>query len=56
MSGSAESEMARLIAVKLFLQNSNLCDHNTSTLQTDRWKDRQLALAIPCYAILCAVR
>ena len=27
--------------VKLFSKNSNLCDHNSPTLQTDRQTDRQ---------------
>jgi len=27
--------------MKLFRKNSNLCDHNPPTLQTDRWTDRQ---------------
>jgi len=27
--------------VKLFSKNSNLCDHNPPTLQTDGQKDRQ---------------
>jgi len=39
MLGSAESEKIRLIAVKLFSQNSNLYDHDTSTSQTDRQTD-----------------
>jgi len=41
--------------VKLFLQNSNLYDHDTSTSKTDgqsRQTDGQLALAIPRSAIL----
>ena len=50
MLGSAESEMVQLIAVKLFSQNSNLYDHDTSTSQTDRQTDGQLAMAIPRYA------
>ena len=39
---SAESEMVRLISRKLFSQNSNLYDHDTSTLQTDKlpWQYR----------------
>jgi len=35
MLGSSESEKVELIAVKLFSKNSNLNDHDTSTLQTD---------------------
>jgi len=35
MFGSAESQVPKLITVKLFLQNSNACDHNPLTLQTD---------------------
>jgi len=46
MLGSAKCEKVRLIAVKLFLQNSNVYDHDTSTSQTDG----QLAMAIPRYA------
>jgi len=41
MLGSAESEKVRLIVVKLFSQNSNLCDHDTSTSQIDGQTDRQ---------------
>jgi len=41
MLGSAESEMVKLIAVKLFSQNSNLYDHDTSTSQTDGQTDRR---------------
>ena len=40
MLGSAESKEIRLIAVKLFFQNSNVYDHDTSTSQTDQ-TDRQ---------------
>jgi len=39
MLGSAESEMVRLIAVKLFSQNSDLYDYDTSTLETDGQAD-----------------
>jgi len=38
--------------VKLFLKNSNLCDHNSPTSQTDR----QHAIAIPCFALKCIAR
>jgi len=55
--GSAESEMVRLISGKIiFLQNSYLYDHDTSTLQTDGQADRQLALAIPRFARLRAIK
>ena len=43
MLGSAQSEMVKLIsreAAKLFSQNSNLYDHDTSTSQTDGQTDR----------------
>jgi len=33
--------------VKLFSKNSNLCDHNSPTSQTDRRTDRRHAMAIP---------
>jgi len=50
----AESQVPKVIAVKLFLKNSNACDHNPPTLQTDRRTngpaDRQLIMAIPRYA------
>ena len=39
MLGSAQSEVARLISCKLFSQNSNLYDHDTSTSQTDGQTD-----------------
>jgi len=39
MLGSTESEKVKLIAVKLFSKNSMLCDHDTSTSQTDRRTD-----------------
>jgi len=41
MLGSAESQMPKLISVKLFLRYSNACDHNPPTLQTDRQTNRQ---------------
>jgi len=46
MLGSAESEVVRLISREISSQNSNLYDHDTSTLQTDRqtnnlpWRNR----------------
>jgi len=47
MFGSAESEMVRLISPEI---------HDISTSQTDGRTDRQLALAIPRYAYLRAVK
>jgi len=41
MLGSAESEHPRLTNRELFLMISNLCDHDTSTSQTDGQTDRQ---------------
>jgi len=35
MFGFAESERPRYLTVKLFSKNSNLCDHNPPTSQTD---------------------
>ena len=40
--GSAESEMVRLIAVKLISQNSNIYDHGRYLNVTDRRADRQI--------------
>jgi len=34
--GSAESEHPGSLTVKFFLKISNLCDHDTSSSQTDR--------------------
>ena len=57
MLGSPESEMVRLSAVKLFSQNSNLYDHDTSTLQTERRTDGwTTCLGIPRSARLRAVK
>jgi len=56
MLGSAERRKVRLISVKLFSKNSNACDHNPPTLQTDGQTDRQLIMAIPRYATLRAVK
>jgi len=39
--------------VKLFSKNSNLCDHNSPTLQTDRQTDRRHVIAIPRFALKC---
>jgi len=36
MLGSSERRKFRLISVKLFSKNSNACDHNPPTLETDR--------------------
>jgi len=52
---SAECQVPKLIAVKLFLRNSNACDHNPPTSQTDGRTERQLIMAIPRYATLRAV-
>jgi len=60
MLGSSESQVPKLIAVKLFLLNSNACVHNPPTSQTDGRTDgrtdRQLIMAIPRYATLRAVK
>ena len=54
--GSAESERTTLtkLTVKLFSKNSNLCDHNPPTSQTDRQTDgradRRHAIARPRFA------
>jgi len=46
--------------LKLFLKNSNLCDHNSPTSQTDgrtdRRTDRLHAIAIPRFALKCIAR
>ena len=44
--GVAKSERPRLTNGKLFSKNSNLCDHNSPTLQTDGRTDRRHAIAI----------
>jgi len=51
MFGFAESERPRYLTVKLFSKNSNLCDHNPPTSQTDRRTDRRHAIAIPRFAL-----
>jgi len=58
LQSERDSKMVRLISreIILFLQISNLCDHDTSTSQTDRRTDRQLALAIPRSTRLRAVK
>jgi len=42
--------------VKLFWKNSNLCDHNPPTLQTDGQTDRRHAIARPRFALTSASR
>jgi len=42
--------------MKLFLKISNLRNHNTSTLRTDRQTDRRHAIAIPRFALKCIAR
>jgi len=42
--------------VKLFFKNSNLCDHNSPTSQTDTRTDRRHAIAIPRFALKCIAR
>ena len=49
VKGSRGSAMGM---VKLFSRNSNLCDHNLPTLQTDRGH----AIAIPRFALKCIAR
>jgi len=60
---SAESEHPRLTN-ELFRKNSNVCDHNPPTSQTDRQTDRQTdgltnrrhAIARPRFALKCIAR
>ena len=42
--GVAKSEHPRLTNDEIILENSNPCDHNSPTLQTDRHCDRNTAL------------
>jgi len=50
--------------MKLFSKNSNLCDHNPPTSQTDRRTDRQTdrqtdrrhAITLPRFALRCNLR
>jgi len=46
--------------VKLFLKNSNICEHNSPTSQTDRQTygqtDRRHAISIPRFALKCIAR
>jgi len=57
---NAESGKVRQISREFFSQNSNLYDHELTIPQrhrrTDRHTDRQLALAIPRFATLRAVK
>ena len=39
--GVAKSERSRLTNFEIISMNSNLCDHNSPTSQTDRGTDRQ---------------
>ena len=41
MLGLQRANIPGLLMVKLFSKNSNLCDHNSPTSQTDRQTDRQ---------------
>jgi len=57
--GVAKSERPRLTNGEiLFSKNSNLCDHNSPTLQTDGRtdRDRRHAIAIPRFALKCIAR
>ena len=56
MLGSAERGNVRLISLEVMFQELTYNDKDTLTLQTDRQTDRQLALAIPRYAMLRAVK
>ena len=57
MLGSAESQVPSLIAVKLFLPNSNACDPSHQRYRrTDGQTDRQLIVAIPRYSTVRAVK
>jgi len=42
--------------MKLFRKNSNLCDHNPPTSQTDGQTDRQHAMARLRFALKCIAR
>jgi len=49
MLGSASAQALSYSAVKLFSKDSNLCEHDTGTWnsQTDRQTDRRYTVAIP---------
>jgi len=44
------------LTLKLFSKNSNLCDHNTPTSQTDGETYRRHAIARPRFALKCIAR
>ena len=57
--GVAKSEHPRLTNGEIngdLSKNSNLCDHNPPTLQTDGRTDRRHAIAIPRFALKCIAR
>ena len=62
MFGSAESEHPRLTNGEIISdnKNSNLCDHNPPTSQTDRRTDgrtdRRHPIARPRFALKCIAR
>ena len=54
---SAESEHPRLTNREIISEkNSNLCDHNPPTSQTDGRTDRRHAIARPRFALKCIAR
>jgi len=53
MFGSAESEHPRLTDGEFIFEESNLCDHNPPTSQTDGLTDRRHAIARPRFALKC---
>jgi len=57
--GVAKSERSRLTNVEIISMNSNLCDHNSPTSQTDRGTDRQTTCdrkTALCFAVKCIAR
>ena len=56
MLGQPKARSLSQSSVKLFSNNSNACDHNPPTSQTDGRTDRQLMMAIPRYGTLRAVQ